>query len=111
MKYVCPAVTVGVTTEPCLKLFGVPSETAQFCVSSLHATCVPVQEPPRTYRMVSNVVAVPQVRIVAIPDLDGVHWKTFSGDVPLFAQVPARLLVPLVVPLKLPPSAWMTVGA
>jgi hypothetical protein len=47
---------------------------------------------------------VPQVRIVAVPDRDGVHWKTFSGDVLLFAQVPARLLVPLVVPVKLPPS-------
>jgi hypothetical protein len=59
---------------------------------------------------VSKVVAVPQVRIVAVPDREGVHWKTFSGDVPLFAQVPASVLAPAVVPVNVPPADGTTVG-
>jgi hypothetical protein len=32
---------------------------------------------------VSKVVPVPQVSTDAVPDADGVHWKTFSGAVPV----------------------------
>jgi len=48
--------------------------------------------------------------MVAVPDAEGVHWKPFSGDVLLFAQVPASALVPLVVPVNVPPAAGRTVG-
>jgi hypothetical protein len=48
--------------------------------------------------------------MVAGPDAEGVHWKTFSGDVLLFAQVPASALVPVVVPVNVPPAAGSTVG-
>src|SRR5262245_7134984 len=63
----CPAVTVGVTREP----RDVPPAIAQ--ASSLQAISVPVQEPFRTYRTVSKLVPVPQVWIVAVPDVGGVQ--------------------------------------
>jgi len=31
------------------------------------------------------------------------RWKTSSGEVPELPQLPACVLVPLVVPLKVPP--------
>ena len=40
----------------------------------------------------------------------GVHWKTFSGDVLLFAQLPASVLEPVVVPVNVPPAAGTSVG-
>src|SRR2546430_11453956 len=48
--------------------------------------------------------------MVAVPETAGVHWKTRSGEVPELPQLPASVLVPLVVPLKVPPCAGMTVG-
>src|SRR6266496_2661146 len=48
--------------------------------------------------------------MVAVPETAGVHWKTSSGEVPELPQLPACVLVPLVVPLKVPPSAGITVG-
>src|SRR5213594_1244944 len=48
--------------------------------------------------------------MVAVPETAGVHWKTRSGELPELAQLPASELVPLVVPLKVPPWAAMTVG-
>src|SRR5881409_2563989 len=48
--------------------------------------------------------------MVAVPETAGVHWKTCSGDIPELPQLPASALVPLVVPLKVPPCAGMTVG-
>src|SRR5213593_672376 len=48
--------------------------------------------------------------MVAVPETAGVHWKTCSGEVPELPQLPASELVPLVVPLKVPPCAGMTVG-
>src|SRR5947199_5449145 len=48
--------------------------------------------------------------MVAVPETAGVHWKTRSGEVPELPQLPASVLVPLVVPLKVPPCAAMTVG-
>src|SRR5437764_1627202 len=48
--------------------------------------------------------------MVAVPETVGVHWKTRSGDSPERPQLPASALVPLVVPLKVPPGAGMTVG-
>jgi len=47
---------------------------------------------------------------VAVPEAAGVHWKTFSGVVPVLPQLLASRLVPLIVPLKVPPCAGMTVG-
>ena len=58
----------------------------------------------------SNVVAAPHVWMVAVPETVGVHWKTRSGDSPERPQLPASALVPLVVPLKVPPWAGITVG-
>ena len=58
----------------------------------------------------SKVVPTPQVWMVAVPETAGVHWKTRSGEVPELPQLPASVLVPLVVPLKVPPCAGMTVG-
>ena len=52
----------------------------------------------------------PQVWIVAVPETDGVHWRTRSGAFPELPQLPACALAPLVVPLKVPPCAGMTVG-
>ena len=52
----------------------------------------------------------PHVWIVAVPETVGVHWKTRSGEVPELPQLPASELAPLVVPLKVPPCAGMTVG-
>ncbi len=46
-------ITASHAAEQGRPAFAVPSETAQPCVSSLHASCVPVQEPPRTYSTVS----------------------------------------------------------
>src|SRR5438046_685648 len=48
--------------------------------------------------------------MVAGPETEGVHWKTSSGDVPELPQLPACVLVPLVVPPKVPPWAGITVG-
>src|SRR5213594_3111951 len=48
--------------------------------------------------------------MVAVPETVGVHWKTCSGDSPERPQLPASALVPLVVPLKVPPTAGMAVG-
>ena|SRR6185503_14064922 len=48
--------------------------------------------------------------MVAVPVAEGVHWKTFSGEVLLFAQVPASALDPVVVPGKVPPADGSTVG-
>src|SRR5438094_6823147 len=48
--------------------------------------------------------------MVAVPETVGVHWKTRSGDSPERPQLPASALAPLVVPLKVPPCAGMTVG-
>src|SRR5438034_9044212 len=48
--------------------------------------------------------------MVAVPEIVGVHWKTCSGDSPERPQLPASALVPLVVPLKVPPGAGMSVG-
>src|SRR5438094_10208955 len=48
--------------------------------------------------------------MVAVPEVVGVHWKTFSGAVPELPHVPASVLAPLVEPVKLPPPAGMTVA-
>src|SRR5438093_3764896 len=48
--------------------------------------------------------------MVAVPETAGVHWKTRSGEVSELPRLPASVLVPLVVPLKVPPCAGMTVG-
>src|SRR5438552_4038950 len=48
--------------------------------------------------------------MVAVPETAGVHWKTCSGELPELPQVPACVLVPLVVPPKVPPWAGITVG-
>ena len=58
----------------------------------------------------SKLVPAPQVRIVAVPETAGVHWKTRSGEVPELPQLPACELAPLVVPPNVPPCAGMTVG-
>src|SRR5262249_51489567 len=63
----CPAVTTGVTREPC----EVPPAIVQ--ASSLQAISVPVHEPPRTYRTESKLVPVPQVWMIAVPEAAGVH--------------------------------------
>src|SRR5439155_16367499 len=48
--------------------------------------------------------------MVAVPETAGVHWKTCSGEVPELPQLPACVLVPLVVPPKVPPWAGIGVG-
>src|SRR2546422_5129263 len=48
--------------------------------------------------------------MVAMPDTVGVHWKTRSGAVAVEPQLPARPFAPLVVPVKVPPAAGITVG-
>src|SRR5947208_6943048 len=48
--------------------------------------------------------------MVAVPETEGVHWKTRSGELPEFPQLPACVLVPLVVPPKVPPWAGIWVG-
>src|SRR6266705_1074551 len=48
--------------------------------------------------------------MVAVPEAEGVHWKTSSGEVPELPQLPACVLVPLVVPPKVPPWAGIWVG-
>src|SRR5436853_248063 len=48
--------------------------------------------------------------MVAVPDVVGVHWKTRSGARPEIPQVPASVLVPLVVAVNVPPPAGMTVA-
>src|SRR5436309_14839530 len=60
--------------------------------------------------MVSKFVPAPHVWMVAVPETVGVHWKTRSGEFAELPQLPASELVPLVVPLKVPPCAGMTVG-
>src|SRR5438477_9993321 len=47
--------------------------------------------------------------MVAVPETAGVHWKTCSGEPPELPQLPASELVPLVLPLKVPPCAGITV--
>src|SRR5437773_1878480 len=47
--------------------------------------------------------------MVAVPEIAGVHWKTCSGEVPELPQLPASVLVPLVIPLKVPPWAGITI--
>ena len=65
----------------------------------------------RRYSTVSNVVPVPQVWIVAVPDTAGVHSSTCSGD-PLPPQLPPRRPPPAVVPTNVPPPAGIVpVGA
>ena len=56
------------------------------------------------------MVPAPHVWMVAVPDVVGVHWKTRSGARPEIPHVPASVLVPLVVPVKVPPPAGMTVA-
>lgn len=103
MKYVCPAVTVGVSRDPCEGLFASP--VVHPLVSSLHANSVPVPHaPPRRYSTVSKSVALPHVSIVAVPEAEGVHWNTCSGDVAVLAlQLPLCVLPPLVTPVTTPP--------
>src|SRR5207247_1000445 len=48
--------------------------------------------------------------MVAVPETAGVHWKTRSGESPELPQLPASRLDPLVVPLKVPPCAGLTLG-
>ncbi len=48
--------------------------------------------------------------MVAVPETAGVHWKTRSGEVSELPQLPSSVLVPLVVPLKVPPAAGIGVG-
>jgi len=55
-------------------------------------------------------VPLPQVWIVAVPETLGVHWKTFSGEPLEFPQLPASVPVPLVLPVKVPPTTGMTMG-
>src|SRR5947207_11546680 len=47
--------------------------------------------------------------MVPVPESAGVHWKTCSGELPELPQLPASELVPLVLPLKVPPCAGITV--
>ena len=49
----------------------------------------------------SKLVPVPQVAMVAVPEVLGVHLKTFSGEPLLFAQPPVKVLAPLVVSMAL----------
>jgi hypothetical protein len=86
-----------------------PLAVAQPTVSSLQPTCVPVHDASRTKSTVSYSVPAPQVSMVAVPEADGVQLKTVSGAVPP-PQVPARPLLPAVVPVTTPPSAGITVG-
>ena len=58
----------------------------------------------------SKFVPAPHVWMIAAPETVGVHWKTRSGEVPELPQLPASELAPLVVPLKVPPCAGITVG-
>ena len=55
----------------------------------------------------------PQVWIVAVPDVAGVHWKTCSGALRLAdaAQLPERALAPEVIPVSVPPPGAMAIGA
>jgi hypothetical protein len=79
-------------------------------VSSLQATSVPVlQFPERTYSTVSNAVA-PHVENDAVPEVAGVHTKTFSGAPVVAATHPLRVLAPAVVPVKDPPLAGRAVA-
>src|SRR5438093_10703928 len=48
--------------------------------------------------------------MVAVPETGGVHWKTRSGEAPELPQLPSNVLVPLVVPLKVPPAAGIGVA-
>src|SRR5438094_327333 len=47
--------------------------------------------------------------MVAVPERAGVHWKTCSGELPELPQPPASEFMPLVLPLKVPPCAGITV--
>jgi len=38
---------------------------------------------------VSKFVPAPHVAMVAVPETEGVHWKTDSGEVPELPQLPA----------------------
>src|SRR5438046_7070758 len=73
MKYVCPAVTVGVIREA----RHTPSALLQ--ASSLQPDATsdpPAHTPLRMERTVSKFVAAPHVWMVAVPETAGVHWKT-----------------------------------
>jgi hypothetical protein len=60
---------------------------------------------------VSNEVVPPHVARTAVPEIAGVHSYTRSGAAPVSEHVPAKSLVPLVVPVKLPPSAGTWIGS
>src|SRR5439155_26716476 len=105
MKYVCPAVTADVRREARNR----PVELVH--ASSLHPTSDPPSHNPlRMYSTVSKLVPAPQVAMVGVPETEGVHWKTSSGELPELPQLPAWELVPLVGPLKVPPWSGITVG-
>src|SRR5207244_6583904 len=107
MKYVCPAVTVGVMREARFS----PLALGQASSLQPDETWDPLAHAPlRMYRTVAKVVPAPHVWIVAVPETAGVHWKARSGDPPELPQLPASELKPLVAPLKVPPCAGMTVG-
>src|SRR5437879_2044898 len=60
---------------------------------------------------VSNVVSVAlHVWICAAPESSGVHWNTRSGATSVGAHDPLCVLVPAVLPVKVPPDAGMTAG-
>src|SRR6184192_4915840 len=48
--------------------------------------------------------------MVAVPETVGIHRNTRSGEAPELPQLPSSVLVPLVVPLKVPPAAGMGVA-
>ena len=58
----------------------------------------------------SKVVPAPHVWMVAVPETVGIHRNTRSGEAPELPQLPSSVLVPLVVPLKVPPAAGMGVA-
>ena len=58
----------------------------------------------------SKVVPAPQVWSVAVPDCVGTHCNTCSGELLVIPHVPACVLAPAVVPVKVPPCAGMRVG-
>lgn len=52
-----------------------------------------------------------QVLIVQLPELDGVHAKTFSGELlETGSQLPENALEPEVTPVKVPPCGGITVS-
>jgi hypothetical protein len=49
--------------------------------------------------------------MTAPPEVVGVQRYTRSGEVPLLAHAPASALAPLVVPVKVPPAAGMSIAS